>query len=180
VIDYGEVPSSWVTPESALEITSVQDLLRFGMGTVTIGRQVYTVLTGLEGTGGCFWCGEELKGKLQRYCYGHMKLYYRHFEWGSAKAWCFERYGSRCANCGAAEAFHYSSSMTNLRAHHIVPLNGQDRAFSAFNLPWNLICLCHDCHMEVHAAMRPPPKRPPTGYEERIARGQLPFGIPWR
>ncbi|KKN57900.1 hypothetical protein LCGC14_0557310, partial [marine sediment metagenome] len=39
----------------------------------------------------------------------------------------------------------------------IVPLLGERRQFTAYNLPWNLIVLDHWCHVELHAAMRLPP-----------------------
>lgn len=87
-------------PETALEIISGAELLRFQPNVVEINGQDYQVLTGYEGTGRCFWCGGELRGKLKRYCYGHMILYYRYFEWGSARRWCIERSEGRCANCG--------------------------------------------------------------------------------
>lgn len=157
--------------ESALEITTGQELLRFDLGTVTIARTSYTVLTGFEGAERrCFWCGGPLKGKQKRYCYGHMTEYYRHFEWSTARDWCCARQQGLCANCGT----HHGRF---LEVHHIVPLRGESRYFSAFNLPWNLTGFCHQCHLEVHAVMRPPKKTPPTGYDERIAQGQLPLSL---
>lgn len=44
--------------------------------------------------------------------------------------------------------------MTNLQVHHIVPLNGQGRYYSAYNLPWNLIVFCTTCHLLIAAVMR--------------------------
>lgn len=164
--------------DSALEINTVQELERFDLGTVILNGTTYNVLSGYEGTGRCFWCGGELKGKLQRYCYGHMKEYYRHFDWGYASSWALKRVGWRCQNCGVAEIISktepwHTYETTNLRVHHIVPLNGESRQFTAYNLPWNLIVLCHDCHMEVHAIMRPPKNTPtPDTWEEAIKRGQ--------
>lgn len=138
-------------PETALEIESGAELLRFQPNEVEINGRLYLVLTGYEGTGHrCFWCGGELKGKLKRYCYGHMLLYYRHFEWSSARAWCIERQEGRCANCDVFQG-------DRLEVHHIVPLDGSPRYFTAFNIWWNLMGFCHDCHQEVHAAMRPLP-----------------------
>lgn len=146
--------------ESALDIVSAEELLRFDLGTVVINRRHYTILTGYEGMERkCFWCGESLTGsKLKRYCYGHMKLYYRHFDWGYAKDWCIERYEHRCANCGMHEdeipkvGTYYTRS--GMEVHHIIPVNGESRQFTAFNLPWNLIALCHDCHLDIHAVLR--------------------------
>lgn len=150
--------------ESALEIETVEELEKFDLGTVWISHTKYNVLTGYEGTGRCFWCGGELKGsKLKRYCRGHMKEYYRHFDWQSASRWAIERADHRCENCGVKEKpieWGFNSYRINLEVHHIVPLKGNSRQFSAYNLPWNLIVLCHACHQEVHAAMRPPKLRP--------------------
>lgn len=157
-------------PELALEIQSGQELERYQPNEVLIGGQAYKVLTGWEGTGRCFWCGGELKGKLRRYCYGHMKEYYRHFEWRSARNWCCERQEGLCANCGANHGY-------SLEVHHIVPLKGTPRYFTAFNLPWNLIGFCHECHQEVHAVMRPQKEKPSkvSVYELAREQGQLVF-----
>ena len=165
-----------ILDESALLIVSGAELERFDLGTVLVGRQSYTVLTGYEGTGRCFWCGGELKGKLKRYCYGHMKEYYRYFEWNSARHRCIERQDRRCANCGIhmddMPNMGYREMQTSYRVHHIVPLNGSKWDFSAFNLPWNLIGLCHDCHLEIHAAMRPGPHVPKDRIEAARQVGQ--------
>ena len=150
--------------ESALDITSGFELERFGLGTVEIGHTTYTVLTGLEGTGKCFWCGGELKGKLKRYCRGHMIEYYRHFDWGYASNWARREANFKCQNCG-----HRGS----LEVHHIVPLKGETRQFTAYNLPWNLIVLCHGCHMELHRIMNHrEPKPLPDVFKEAKRRGQ--------
>ncbi len=134
---------------NALNIESGQELERFIPNRIKIGHTEYLVLTGWEGTGRCFWCGGELKGKLKRYCYGHMKEYYRHFFWQSARDWCIERQEGLCANC-----HRYFGD--KLEVHHIVPLNGFMRWVTPFNLPWNLIGFCHEDHLAVAAAMRPP------------------------
>jgi len=163
--------------ESALEIETGWELQRFDLGTVMISGTRYTVLTGFEDTGLCFWCGGVLKGKLKRYCRGHMTEYYRHFEWASARRWCIERQDGRCANCGIKQGSviginHNGWKMLQgaLEVHHIIPLCGEKRYFSAFNLPWNLIGFCHDCHQEVHAVMREASK--PDPFALAIARGQ--------
>jgi hypothetical protein len=172
--------------ENALDIRTGAELVKYCPAEFKLKGATYYVLTGYEappdedGVRLCFWCGQPLKGKLERYCYGHMKLYYQHFEWNTASRLAIERAGHRCQNCGVKESrvrLHSfgSASMTNLRVHHIVPLNGSYRGFTAFNLPWNLIVFCHDCHQEVHAAMKWPPRHPPTTYEEAIARGQIPL-----
>jgi 5-methylcytosine-specific restriction endonuclease McrA len=78
-----------------------------------------------------------------------MKEYWRHFRWDSASEWCKERQHGHCANCGEKKV---------LQVHHIIPMNGGKRFFSAFNIPWNLVALCRACHLEIHAAMRPAKK----------------------
>lgn len=153
--------AEWYEEGGALNIKSGAELERFDLGTVKLNGTTYTVLTGYEPTGRCFWCGGELKGKLQRYCYGHMKEYYRHFEWASASRWALNRAGHRCENCGTieiniAKSWYAAPYRSNLEVHHIIPLKGERRYFSVFNLPWNLTVLCHDCHMELHAVMSPP------------------------
>ncbi len=125
-------------------------------GTILIDHTRYTILTGYENNEHrCFWCGVELKGKAQRYCRAHMKLYYNHFDWGYASFEALKRADHRCENCGKVEGrLNIWSRQTDLEVHHIVPLNGADRQFTAFNLPFNLIVLCHACHQVIHAIMR--------------------------
>ena len=157
---------------TALEIEAGWELERFCPGTIQINGKGYLVLTGYEGTGRCFWCGGELRGKLKHYCYGHMKEYYRHFEWQSARNWCCERQEGLCANCGTHHGY-------SLEVHHIVPLKGEARYFSAFNLPWNLIGFCHECHQEIHRIMRPPkiiPELQDSWREAmKVGQGIMPF-----
>jgi len=163
--------------DSALDIEYAYELERFIPGEVLINKQKYLVLTGYEGTGRCFWCGSELNGKTKRYCRGHMQEYYRHFYWPYASNWAIKRADRKCQNCGVkikSIPYGYSGHRVNLEVHHIIPLNGDRRDFSAFNLPWNLIVLCHDCHMELHAVMRPP-KEPGKGFDswdDAIKAGQ--------
>ncbi len=166
--------------ESALDIVTAEELVRFDLGTVEIDRKTYTIKTGYEGTGMYIWYGGEIKGKLRRYCYGHMTLYYQHFDWGYAKAWCVERYDHRCANCGMHEddippvGVGDYSSRSGMEVHHIIPLNGESREFTVYNLPWNLIALCHDCHLEVHAVMRGISTGAKlTNFDRAVNKGQL-------
>ena len=121
-------------------------------------------LTGYEGTGLCFWCGGELSGRQLRYCRrgkgddAHWLQYHQHFNWNNARAWCLERSGHRCANCGARgscfEDNQYIRGTVSLEVHHILPLNASTRPWTPYNLPWNLISLCHDCHLEIHVVLR--------------------------
>lgn len=151
---------------TALEIQTVEDLIRFCPGEITIGNTKYVVLTGYEGAGGCFWCGAELKGKLKRYCYGHMKEYYNRFNWGYASWEAKERANWMCENCGRKTG--------SLEVHHIIPLLGEPRFFSAYNLAWNLIAFCHECHLLIHVVMREALRRAiPDVFELARARGQV-------
>ena len=158
---------------TALEITSGQELEQFVPNTVLIDHTTYLILTGYEGTGKCFWCGGELKGKLKRYCRGHLKFYYRQFEWASARDWCVKRQEKKCANCGKYCGY-------KLEVHHILPLKGGMRFFSALNMPWNLVGLCKGCHWEIHRIMRPPRLRSPklVSQEEARQQGQLVMPMP--
>lgn len=174
-----------IIPKTALEIQSGAELLLFQPETVKILGKDWQVLTGYEGTGRCLWCGSELKKGLRLYCWGHGKIYWRHFNWGSARNWCCERQHGICANCGWHYPFQHSYyyyeegyDIYKLEVHHIVPLEGRPRQFSAFNLPWNLIGFCHDCHQEVAAAMRPPKRwSRKDSWEEAEKRGQLIMGF---
>ncbi len=168
----------WPSDLNALDIHNGEGLEQFDLGEIVIGSTHYTVLTGYETTEHrCWWCGAELKRKAKHYCYGHMTQYYNHFNWGYASFEARKRAGGKCQNCEETEKFesHYTgmTPMTSLAVHHIVPLKGAARFFSAYNLPFNLIVLCKVCHLEAHAAMRPPPKPIPTKPEILIARGQL-------
>ncbi len=178
-----------IKPKTALEIQSGAELLLFQPETVEILGMDYQVLTGYEGTGLCLWCGSELKKGLRLYCWGHGKEYWRYFNWGSARRWCCERQHGVCANCGwhpslySPDDYRYDwyeehYDIYKLEAHHIVPLEGRPRYFSAFNLPWNLIGFCHDCHQEVHAIMWPPKKwSRKDSWKEAEKRGQLIMGF---
>jgi hypothetical protein len=137
---------------------TVGELLKWGRTTGKDTFGTYTVITGFEGTGGCFWCGKELSGR-RRFCgnrSGHWTAYQDYFYWAYAKFECIKRAGNHCESCGAEEGVWGYYNMSTLEVHHIIPLDGQDRAMSVFNVPWNLVCLCHTCHMELHAVMRLP------------------------
>lgn len=174
--------SELVIPKTALEIQSGAELLLFQPEIVKILGENWQVLTGYEGTGRCLWCGSELKKGLRLYCWGHGKEYWNHFEWNQARRWCCQRQLGVCANCGWHAPIDYDFDwygvhydIYKLEVHHIVPLGGRPRQWSAFNLPWNLIGLCHDCHQDIHAIMRPPAKVKPPGedpWEYAEKRGQ--------
>lgn len=161
------------------EVTSAAELLTWVPEDYRLrpDRAGYYRLTGYELTGRCWWCGGELKGKQKKWCtrfqlkakQGHWIDYYNHFCWPYARDWCIERQEGKCANCGRGGADKQS-----LEVHHIIPLEGNERQWTPFNLPWNLIGFCHQCHLEAHAAMRPE-RLPADPWLARIALGQLPL-----
>lgn len=143
---------------------TVEELIHWDISQGKDSFGTYTIITGFEGTGGCFWCGKKLEGR-RRFCghqSGHWTRYQEHFNWGYARAGCLNRYKFRCANCGTEAPemplsyWEASASVLGkqLKAHHIIPLEGIFRAMSPFNISWNLICLCHRCHLEIHTLMR--------------------------
>ena len=160
---------------TALEIQSGFELERFIPDIVIVGRTEWQVLTGFEGSGRCWWCGAELKGKSKKWCWGHGHEYYKHFAWTQARNWCCERQDGVCANCWRA----FGENIYALEVHHIVPLNGLPRLMTAFNLPWNLIGFCHDCHQEVHAAMRPPKQSTMDSWRlaDAVGQGVMPLKV---
>lgn len=130
----------------------------------------YQAFTGEESPLKCFWCGCSVRNR--RYCCEeHRDEYYRHFYWPEAAAWCLERYGEKCSDCGKAAT----------RVHHIVPLLGEPRLWNTLNRPENLVALCASCHGLRHAAppqnarlekALPRPERV-SEYEKAVAAGQL-------
>jgi len=162
---------------------TADELLRWDFYTTrdeTYGN--YSVITGFEGQGGCFWCGNELTGKQKKFCRGHWTQYWKHFGWSYARSWCLKRYEYKCANCGyhqiVPEGDHPSWYTEGLEAHHIIPLKGEIRSLTPFNIYWNLICLCHDCHQEIHAVMREASKPiAPDSFELAIKNGQGVFSF---
>lgn len=118
----------------------------------------FNVITGYEGTGRCFWCGEPIEGR-RRYCRrrkGCWTRYQEHFNWIFAAHKALRESDYTCANCGLQLYRAYWNTTRRLEVHHIIPLNGEGRAMHVYNIFWNLIVLCRDCHLLIHAAMRPP------------------------
>lgn len=163
---------------------TVDELLHWDVSTDQDSFGTFQIITGFEGIGGCFWCGKELEGH-RRFCghrSGHWTLYANHFYWGYARAWCFERYDYACANCGhhvpVPHGDHPSWYTQGLEAHHIIPLEGGNRSCSVFNVPWNLICFCHYCHLLIHALMRESSQSTVLDvFDLALARGQFVFNI---
>ena len=164
---------------------TVEELLHWDVSTDRDTFGTYHIITGFEGTGGCFWCGKELEGH-RRFC-GHQSgcwtHYQDHFYWNYARFECLKRAGHQCENCGAEEkmegevgSWYYVK--VNLEAHHIIPLEGEERSYSPYNVPWNLICLCHICHQLIHAVMRELNRPAPLDiFSEAEAKGQGSFEL---
>ena len=141
----------------------------------------FTVITGYENTGRCSWCGKEILGR-RRYCQrgsGCWSRYQEHFAWTYASHWTSRRANHHCENCGKAEidipiTGGKYNERSGLEIHHIIPLNGKERTVSVYNIFWNLICLCHDCHMELHSIMRGEKEilAKPDIFELALKRGQ--------
>jgi len=156
-----------------------EDIIRWDGVTGRDRWGTYHIITGHEGSGGCFWCGKDLKSS-RRFCghrSGHWTLYAQHFYWSYARVWCCQRQQGICANCGWHSTFN---DFNSLEVHHIIPLNGEQRQATPFNLPWNLIGLCHKCHQEIHTVMREASKPIPLDvFELALTRGQSVFDIVW-
>ena len=85
---------------------TVDDLIHWDTFTLRDSFGSFTVITGFEGTGRCFWCGEKIEGR-RRYCGGHKGCwtrYQEHFAWNYAKGACLKRYDYKCANCSVIVA----------------------------------------------------------------------------
>jgi len=164
---------------------TVEELIHWDTSTGRDSFGTYHINTGFEGTGGCFWCGGELAGSHRRFCghrSGHWTLYAEHFYWNYARSGCLKRAGYRCANCESHEIVpheHHPSWYTgDLEAHHIIPLEGEQRASSVFNIPWNLICFCHTCHQLIHTVMRELNRPAPLDiFDLALANGQAVFEL---
>lgn len=126
---------------------------------MTLVDATLTICTGHEGKGVCYWCGGELKNKRQKsFCSNeHRQEYYRHFDWATASKWARQRAHYCCQDCGkherdiplVGENGLYGGT-SGYRVHHVIEVNGGSRWFNPLNVPCNLICLCHDCHMKWH------------------------------
>lgn len=104
-------------------------------------------------------------------CDEHRDLYWGNYNWTYAMLDCLKRENYTCQNCHITQVelgielrfkqlergYVYASMMSykyRLEVHHIIPLDGEDRSWHELNRPDNLITLCHNCHLLVHAAMR--------------------------
>jgi len=123
------------------------------------------VCTGLENKGVCVMCGGELPKRRRIYCSEECAERYVHlFSWGEAQRDALKRAHWRCQICGVSNDGLFKIGVKlldwddnsiyilyRLEVHHIIPLSGADRAWHPLNVPWNLLVLCHDCHVYVHS-----------------------------
>jgi 5-methylcytosine-specific restriction endonuclease McrA len=126
-------------------------------------------LTGFEARNHCSWCGVEVKNR--RYCGAvHSYDYAVHFRWPEASSAALKRAGGKCADC-AKEA----KSASELRVHHMQPLDGGLRGWNILNRPENLVVLCPSCHGKRHAELNSTRrlKRP----ERQLRAGQMELGV---
>ena len=135
----------------ALTTKANEELIHWDISTGHDSYGTYQIITGFEGTDCCFWCGKDLEGR-RRFCgqrSGCWTLYNNYFYWGFARYECLKRYDWHCANCGTEASdipLSYlnwkadtAAQGTQLKVHHIIPLKGEARAMSPFNIYWNLM-----------------------------------------
>lgn len=118
--------------------------------------------TGYEGQKVCRWCGGPFQRPRQRtFCSTACRTtYFRLFSWPDASRWALQRAHYRCQYCGMSQEgiwklrrdgdWRWPSTIDSigrrLEVHHVVPMNGQYRAYSILNLPYNLRVACPECH----------------------------------
>jgi hypothetical protein len=154
-------PEDWQKIEGNYPRTA-EELVLWAHGQ---GKDMYgdfTIITGYEGQGGCFFCGSPFPpGRPRRFCSAREKkdeyscgdLYNFFFVWNFAKAWCAHRAGHKCAFCGKEEddiwyggEHNNERHKSNMQTHHIIPILGRVRWASPYNVPWNLLYLCTEHH----------------------------------
>jgi len=106
---------------------------------------VYEILTGYEGTGKCWWCGEPFPDKrVRRFCSIKCRRKYENtFYWAWAARLALRRANYACQVCGL-------KGRRRLHVHHIIPLVGGNRMKNVLNRPDNLEVLCKKCHQQRH------------------------------
>ncbi|MBD5447418.1 MAG: hypothetical protein HDR32_06690 [Treponema sp.] len=67
----------------------------------------------------------------------------------SAKAYA----GDKCEICADREVFLTNSERNFTEAHHLIPLSKQGDFENSLNQEQNIVCLCPNCHKEIHHGM---------------------------
>lgn len=127
----------------------------------------YYSLTGFEAIKSCFWCGLQIKGDRRYCCEEHHDFYLEYFHWPEASSACLARQEGRCGDCATKARW-----ASDLRVHHIEPLNGAYRQWNILNRPENLIALCPSCHGKRHAKLERLNR-----YDFAIKQGQIPLTL---
>lgn len=107
----------------------------------------YEILTGFEGQGKCWRCGEPFPDKrARRFCSVKCRRKYENtFYWAWAARLALRRANDTCQVCG-------EKARRRLQVHHIIPLVGGNRMKNVLNRPDNLVVLCKKCHQTQHKA----------------------------
>lgn len=115
------------------------------------------ICTGFENQGICAMCGGKLGKRRRVYCSDICKEAYEHlFFWATAKEDALVRAKHKCQKCGRGYlevppvGVGSWAERSGIDVHHIIPLNGEDRAWHRLNVPSNLLVVCHDCHVLLH------------------------------
>lgn len=105
----------------------------------------FSVLTGYEGSGNCWYCGKAFPDRRERrFCSSGCRVMYEEsFYWAWASRTAIRRARYRCHDCGL-------KGKRRLQVHHIIPLNGGDRIKNVLNRRENLVVLCKRCHKKRH------------------------------
>ena len=112
--------------------------------------------TGYENQGICAMCGGKIESRRRQYCSDECANLYRQlFLWPTASRHAIKMANGRCQQCGITDkgickSRHLRWGVRRLEVHHIVPLNGEERAWHRLNYPSNLLVLCHECHVLLH------------------------------
>ena len=139
-----------------------------GKGTITEQRMNMGDISfaGHEHQGGCWFCGGDLPKRRRNWCCDeHSRQYLKTYFYPVAANACLHRAGQTCENCHRSNSIIFQEiratgsnlyTDTQIEIHHIIPLEGEERTWNILNNQDNLMALCHQCHLQVHAAMREP------------------------
>lgn len=61
--------------------------------------------------------------------------------------------GNKCEICAEHETFFTDDGRMYMEAHHLIPLASQAEFENSLNQEQNVVCLCPNCHREIHLGM---------------------------
>ena len=61
--------------------------------------------------------------------------------------------GNKCEICAEHKSFIAQDGRMYTEAHHLIPLAGQAEFENSLNQEQNIVCLCPNCHREIHHGM---------------------------